>query len=266
MKLAFTTLGCTEWDLDTMIARAVEYGYDGIDFRGYMGELEIFKLPEFTTGLDDTLAKFADAGIEVPCLSTSARVYAKPAEAIEEIATYCPLCEKFGAAYIRVFAGHLEDGVSRQQAIDIAVDTLNQAGAIAANHGVTVLLETHDAWVASEHTKAVMDRVDSPAVGILWDTFNPYGAIAEPLAQTWDTLGPWIKNTHWKDGKRTPDGKNQLCLVGQGEFPLADCVKILKSGGYDGYLTLEWEKKWHPELDEPEIAYPEFVRVMKDLL
>ncbi|TFG88068.1 MAG: sugar phosphate isomerase/epimerase, partial [Hyphomicrobiales bacterium] len=111
MKLAFATLGCTQWDIDTIIARAVEYGYDGVDFRGYLGEMEIFKLPEFATGLDDTISKFEDAGLEVPCLSTSARVYANPAEALEEIAAYCPLCERLGAPYMRVFAGHLEDGV-----------------------------------------------------------------------------------------------------------------------------------------------------------
>jgi len=262
MKLAFTTLGCTQWDLDTIIARAVEYGYDGVDFRGYLGKLEIFELPEFTTNLSETVGKFADAGIEVPCLSTSARIYADPAAALEEIATYSRLCEPFGARYIRVFGGGLAEGVSREQAVEVAAATLTKAGAVAADHGVTVLLETHDAWTASANIRAVLDRVDSDAVGVLWDTYNPYGAIGEHLVQTWNTLGPWIENTHWKDARPGDDGKNHLCLFGQGRFPVADCFDILKAGGYHGYLTLEWEKQWHPELEEPEIAYPEFIKVL----
>ncbi len=47
MKLAFTTLGCPNWDLDTIISKAVKYGYDGVDFRGYLGEMDIYKLPLF---------------------------------------------------------------------------------------------------------------------------------------------------------------------------------------------------------------------------
>jgi hypothetical protein len=34
---------------------------------------------------------------------------------------------------------------------------------------------------------------------------------------------------------------------------------------YDGYFSLEWEKKWHPDLPEAEIAYPGFVRVMNSI-
>ena len=30
MKLAFSTLGCPEWDIPTIAAKAAEYGYDGL--------------------------------------------------------------------------------------------------------------------------------------------------------------------------------------------------------------------------------------------
>ena len=36
MKIAFMTLGCPNWDLDTIITRGREYGFDGVDFRGYL--------------------------------------------------------------------------------------------------------------------------------------------------------------------------------------------------------------------------------------
>ncbi|MFW6154120.1 MAG: sugar phosphate isomerase/epimerase family protein [Planctomycetota bacterium] len=265
MKLAFTTLGCTGWDLETIIARAVEYGFDGVDFRGYRGELNIYELPEFTTDLDATVAKFTDAGLDVPCLSTSARVCAKPDEALEEIRRYAPLCEAFGATMMRVFGGSIGE-MSREQAIDVAADTLRNGGAVAAEHGVTVLLETHDAWFDAEHLKAVMQRVDSDAVGVLWDVMHPFNHGGEAPATTVGRLGPWIRNTHIKDAGRGDDGKLHLCLVGEGDLPLADCIAQLRTIGYDGYLTLEWEKQWHPDLDEPEVAYPKYVKTMRDLL
>lgn len=44
MKLSFTTLGCPDWDLQLIIGRAAEYGFDAIDFRGLNGELQLYKV------------------------------------------------------------------------------------------------------------------------------------------------------------------------------------------------------------------------------
>ena len=45
MKISYTTLACPDWPLERIIAAANEYGYDGIDFRGYLGEMSVYKLP-----------------------------------------------------------------------------------------------------------------------------------------------------------------------------------------------------------------------------
>ena len=70
VKLAYSTLGCPEWDLAQMIARTREYGFDGVDFRGYRDALDITTTPEFSSRARETAQRFADAGIAVPCLST----------------------------------------------------------------------------------------------------------------------------------------------------------------------------------------------------
>jgi hypothetical protein len=43
-------------------------------------------------------------------------------------------------------------------------------------------------------------------------------------------------------------------------------MKTLVSGGYQGLYSFEWEKKWHPEIEEPEVAFPQYVETMKGLL
>ena len=48
-------------------------------------------------------------------------------------------------------------------------------------------------------------------------------------------------------------------------MPFEACYRLLHSQGFDDYCTLEWEKRWHPEIEEPEIAFPDFVRFMKRL-
>src|ERR1044071_5484379 len=74
MKIAFMTLGCPNWDLDTIIACGREYGFDGVDFRGYLNEIDITKLPMFTSGAAETRQKLDDAGLAVSCISSSIKV------------------------------------------------------------------------------------------------------------------------------------------------------------------------------------------------
>ena len=43
-------------------------------------------------------------------------------------------------------------------------------------------------------------------------------------------------------------------------------MKVLWPGGYKGYYSFEWEKKWHPDIDEPEVAIPQYAKVMREYL
>ena len=36
--------------------------------------------------------------------------------------------------------------------------------------------------------------------------------------------------------------------------------------GYQGYYCFEWEKKWHPEIEDPEIAFPHYAKLMAEYL
>ncbi len=271
MKLAFTTLGCPKWDMATIIAKAVEYGFQGIEFRGYLGEIKIYQLSEFTKKLGETARKLAGAGLDVPCIDSSAHCFVhKPEDAeagLKEVKAYATICERLRTPYIRVFGGGLKD-IPREKAIESAAAALKRYGRIAADHGVQIVVETHDDWMNSAHLKELVLRADSPAVAVLWDVHHPYRMVGEQPASTWERLGKWIRHTHWKDSMpKAGEGKgaHQLCLTGEGDIPLKKIYDCLKQGGYDGYLSLEWEKMWHPEIEEPEVAFPGFVKVMRGL-
>jgi hypothetical protein len=42
-------------------------------------------------------------------------------------------------------------------------------------------------------------------------------------------------------------------------------VDALVRLGYEGYVSFEWEKYWHPEIEEPEISIPDFASAMGQL-
>ena len=75
-------------------------------------------------------------------------------------------------------------------------------------------------------------------------------------------LKKYIRHTHIKDAKLV-DGKPQYTLLGQGEVPIFEAIDLLSKGGYKGYYSFEWEKLWHPEMEEPEIALADYPIAMK---
>jgi hypothetical protein len=48
--------------------------------------------------------------------------------------------------------------------------------------------------------------------------------------------------------------------------PVQGQVKVLAGAGYRGYYCFEWEKKWHPEIAEPEVAFPHYAKTMAGYL
>lgn len=272
MKLCFTTLGCLDWKLERIIEQAVEMGYTGVDFRGLEGELDLWETHAFRMDYTQTRQRFADAGLSVPCLSSSARMYAAPSERRamrEELLHYVEMARNIGADYVRVFGGALK-GVSIDDALPAAATFLIDAAAIAREAGVEVLIETHDDWVCSAWLQAAFAQAGFPeGVGVIWDVHHPYRLGDETPDETWAQIGPLVKYTHWKDSKMLPEGEvgasYALTLLGEGDLPLAHFYALLAGSGYDGWYTLEWERKWHPEIEPPEIAFPHFVEFMRRL-
>ena len=87
---------------------------------------------------------------------------------------------------------------------------------------------------------------------------------ADPGRQ-FPALGQWVHHTHIKDS--TPGEKGvSYVLTGDGTIGVRDVVKALAAGGYKGYYGFEWEKHWHPEIAEPDVAFPQYAKVMSQWL
>jgi sugar phosphate isomerase/epimerase len=53
---------------------------------------------------------------------------------------------------------------------------------------------------------------------------------------------------------------------GSGELPLVESLSLLQESGYGGWLLFEHEKRWHPNLPEPEDVFPGFVDWIRPLI
>ena len=269
LKLSFTTLACPEWDIPTILSKAMEYEYDGIDFRGYADQVDLRKRPEFTSRLAETVRQVEESGLAVSGVSSSAHMFdADPkaaAASLQEVRDYAELCQAFRAPFLRVFGGAL-GGASFDEAIPKAADFLNRLSEIATKAGITAVVETHDAWVRTEPLLRAFNASGYPPnVFVLWDVNHPYRIAHETVAETCANIGRLTRYTHWKDSSALPDGGHKLMRFGEGTLPLADFFAALKGVGYDGWHVLEWEKRWHKDIADADIALPDFIRVMRKL-
>jgi sugar phosphate isomerase/epimerase len=268
MKLSCSTLACPEWSLDEIIPRFREYGYQAIEFRGLGKELAVYNLPEFTTHAARTAERIRQGGLDISDFASSACMFdAEPAgraRHLEEVRRYVEVCRAFGAGVIRVFGGALK-GTPPDQAIPIARDALWRMSDLAGDD-VALAVETHDDWMDSDLLERAIASAGRANVGALWDLHHPYLFVGESPATTFAHIGPATISAHVKDSRRLADGQFEYCLPGQGDVPLAEMIQLLAAGGYTGFLTLEWEKRWIPALAEPEIALPAYAKYLAGIL
>ena len=262
MKLGVSTSCCFDWKFDDIIATAKDLGFKGIEIRKLGDSVFAPRMSPFsTTAIAATTAKLAKTGIEIAMLSSSAVVGKESftIEALAEVRAYTELAQKLGTPFIRVLAGSRPDDYDCD--LDLVIDTLAEMCGIAAEGGISVLVETNSIFSDVTLLKEVLDRVDRTNIGALWDINYPYRYFGEQPSETVDILGKYIKYVHTKDS--IVNGETiEYRLMGHGDLPLADVFYSLKSIDYDGYLSFEWIPKWSSELVEPGIVMAQYAGYM----
>lgn len=262
MKSCFSTLGCPEWSAERVLRAISEWGYEGIELRGLEDELHLPDSPHLRPGAP-FLTRLAETDCSLVVLGSSAS-FARTDAAEKECEAYVHLAARTGTPIVRVFGGGLPESGSREHAVELLAPSLRRMCDLAGGMGVTIGLETHDAWCRGDECALILEAVDHPALGIVWDAHHSIRH-GEAPAQTLEALGDRIIHVHLKDGF-WQDGKPRYTLFGEGDLPLHEVLQCLKSAGYKDYLSLEWEKKWHPELQGPEVAFPQYAFKLKEML
>lgn len=263
-KLAFSTLGCPDWSLKQIIDCSVENGYKGFEIRGLAGEMDLPKCAEFNkTNLPASLRLIKDNDIKIINLGSSVNLHFaqedKRKSNLDDAKRFIDLAEQLECPFVRVFPDDLPPDQSVEQTLDLIISGLVTLGEYAKGSNVTILLESHGKVVYKDMLLKIMAGANHPKVGLIWDFFNMWVVTKESPKEVFDTLGKFIKHVHIKDANLV-DGKPAYCLIGQGVAPLREAMDSLKRSNYKGYYSFEWEKKWHPEIQDPEIAFPHFAK------
>jgi len=264
LPLVYSTLGCPDWSLERMIEEAVADGYAGLEIRVLDGQIIPADMP--AQRRKEIRELMRQNGLVIAGLGASTRFSSPdPAERRknqDELRRYLELANDLESPMVRTFGGGVAEGQTIEQTIDWLAEGLAGVMETAEAQGVTVVLETHDAFCRGQEVAATLAKVEHPNLKAVWDTHHPY-RMGESVADTWKYIGHRLAHVHIKDARRRPDGEWDLVLLGKGEVPNREVIDLLLAKGYSGYLSAEWEKKWHPSIEEPEIALPQHAQVLR---
>jgi len=285
MNISFMTFSCPDWDLDTIIAKAKEYGYGGFEPRVAAGHKHGIELSLSKMERSEIKKKVRDSGIDISCLATSAR-YSSPDEEeyrrnIDDCRNNIALASDLGVKLIRVFGGRLPEPKegNRERFYDRIACGLRECGLFADQHGVTLCLETHDDFCRVKNAVEVIARADAPGLSINWDFTHSLLSGDDP-GGAYRLACDKITHLHARDCKYKGNGKPlpapeaeflpegmyddwELVGLGEGDMPVREVMQLMVTDGFDGFFSLEWGN-WTPEVGLPRDAV-NFHRIMGEL-
>jgi fatty-acyl-CoA synthase len=265
-------LACPQWSTEQIVTNALNFGYDAIELRLLDGE--VIDPIKDAAKVAQAVKLSRNNGLEVCALDTSSRVNQpdeeKRAETLTDLRAWFRLAQEVQVPLLRIFGGSGKTDTKPQpteQEVDRQViDFLGQIALEAERAHVTVALETHDSFSSARRVGDILKAVNSKFVGALWDSQHPY-RVGETAEEVYAYLGHTIVHVHVKDARRTGSTEKdwQLTLLGEGEVPVREQLQLLQQNGYNRYASVEWEKKWHPEIPEPEVALPQHIHWLREL-
>ena len=270
MKISFSTLACPGYSFSDIYTMAKDIGFDGIELRGVgvsdgMPCVDIYDgaYPAFSEErLSKTLRTLNSTGLSIPCISSGCSLKDRTLydSNVRELKIYVDACCRMGCPYVRVLG---DDVIAPEGKVDdgAVYDVLTAVADYAAMKGITLLVETNGVYSDTTRLRALLNSVASDNVGALWDVHHTVRYGGESPEVTVQNLGIYIKHVHFKDST-VIDGKVKYCLMGDGDIPADEAVQALSSINYEGYISLEWVKKWMPNLLDAGVVFPHFVNYM----
>lgn len=188
---------------------------------------------------DEYLKKFKDKAAELSITLTGTGIrnnFASPdpkvrAAGVALAKEWIVAASKMGMPVVRLFSGEIPKGYENKwkEVADWMIVSYKECAAFGEKYNVKIGIQNHgDMLQTAEQCKYVLDGVNSKWAGLIVDTGNfrsedPYQDIAEmvPYAINWQ-----IKESPYEIGSPIKTDYNRL-------------IKIIKEGGYKGYLPVE---------------------------
>ena len=271
MILAGHTMGTPEYSLPEALEMFARIGLEGA---------EVVWQTDYRCGLDpasdlatlrETARRARDARVPIIALTPYDNLFnsldsVERQRAVESFGRALAAAPVLEARWVRLYGGRFLQGDERwEERRARLVDSLRVLGGQAEESGVTICVETHFNTMTdtAERAAALVRDVGHPHVRVLYDQANLGFTGAEEWPKALRLLQELIAYVHVKDfvfrEERRAFAADDVThveegarivrsrVVGNGIVPWPEILSTLRAGGYDGVLSLEYERRWHPQ-------------------
>ena len=262
MKLSVHTMSTPHLDLLKAIELYASIGFDGIDLicdNDY--RCAITREPSFNR-LKEIKRQTGYYGIPVVALTPYIKEInvadkKRRETAIAELQKCIDIAAEFDCKSIRILAGIEPEKNEWEDAVNRLVESLQQLSEYAAKTDLSLNIENHSGSMAmtAHQTVQIVTSVNKENVGILYDPANLIIYGSPDYRLSFKQQAEYIRHVHIKDDNVFEQGGYLPVLMGEGFIPWTEIIPLLKDSGYDGFLSVEYEKRWHPEiLPDPRVG------------
>jgi len=277
-KIAGHTMGTPEYTVLEALELFSRIGLDGAEIvvqDGYRSGLPVDCSEEV---LRQVKEKAEELGIRIIALTPYNSRFNSLDEAVRKAELYgikkvIGYARYLGAQYIRIYAGNYAGNETDPDGKKwkTLIRSMKELGDAASDAGVTLVMENHfnTMTVSARQSMDAAAEIDHPAVGILYDQANLTFTLQEDYEEALEIQSSKVRYVHVKDlafkegnhnfvseevsHPKEEDRNVYTRIVGEGTLPWPDILQKLADKGYRGWLSLEYERRWHPD-DIPDAS------------
>lgn len=253
MKLAFSTKGWHNSSFEDFCGIAKDLKFEGIELHNIHGPLFTEKDGAFHDyAAASTVRKLYESGLQIPCIDAICNpgVPAEKDSSVKEITDCLDIAKNLHIPYVRVKAAEGD--------ADAVAEVIRKVIPDTEEKGVALLIETTGIFCDTAVLRELLESFACDSLAALWDMYSTFFTAGEGPEDTIRNLGAYVKHVHIKDAAKIESG-TEFCLIGEGQLPVKEMMLALRSVNYDGFISLEWDPDWCPELDDMEIIFSHFV-------
>ncbi|MEM0925864.1 MAG: sugar phosphate isomerase/epimerase family protein [Planctomycetota bacterium] len=259
--LSVSQLSTLRWDLETDVVAYAEHGFGGIGL--YRPKLDDF-------GVERTRELIDESGLSITSLSWIGGFTGSDGvpfeDAVADAITAVIQAAELGVETLIVLAGGKNNHI-RNHLRRTLCQALLRVAAVASEHGVKLAIEPihpgcGDEWSFVSDLRSTLDiieRVDNPSLGLVLDTYHV--GMDEDVMRWLPDVAPYIHLVQLGDGRHSPCGEMNRCLLGDGCVPLGHLMDVLKGYGFQG----PWEIELIGE-DVETVGYNQLLKHAKSFL
>ncbi len=257
--ITFSSLAYPNLDLEKVIERVVRFGLENVEIRVSSDGIHI-RPNDDPVKIRGVLRR---NNVDVILLSSYVRTRDPEtddgAREIESLSKIIDLAENLEVSRIRIFADYIGD-INRS--INITRKFLGRIRRVVEDRDIRLLFETHDYFAEAKNLSRLLDVLEEyDFTGLLFDPANMMMR-GEDIYKIIEVVRRYTYHIHIKDFKRINDGIIYT-RPGEGVLPICFLIKEFIGSGRDIYFSIEWEKMWRPEIEDPDIIIPQYIDYMR---